>query len=151
MLSAGAVASELKTLRAGDNTPRTFPIITSGGFLAATVFYLEGPASPAFSGNQVNRTSHYAGGRLKAVVGGLRDRYSVEMSFFNGLPADARPVTGYLFCRSTDRLGIGGTERATGKLFFQAGNTVLEGKVPVGLKTWNHLLLAREGGKCRSI
>lgn len=133
--------NELQGPQARDTTRRN----NHGAYEDGIAFYLEGPASPAFSGIQVNRAPHYAGGRLRAVVSGLRDRYSLEMWFYNGLPANARPLTGYLFCRSTDRLGIGGAQRATGKLFFQAGNTVLEGKTPVGLKTWNHLVLTRQG------
>src|SRR5262249_22710717 len=114
------------------------------------VFYLEGPPSPKFSGEGViNRAVHFAGGRLKAHLGQLSSTYSVEMWFWNGLPSNARAVTGYLFSRGADgaadaagdHLGIGGTNAAPGRLLFGNGNKlkqVLAGKAAIKLKTWNH-------------
>jgi hypothetical protein len=107
-------------------------------------FYLEGPQSPAFSGGQINRAPHFAGGRMRAQLAGLGERYSVEMWFHNGMPADARPVTGYLIEVGGDRLAIGGTARAQGKLLFKRGGERLEGRQQVPAKTWNHLVLVCE-------
>jgi len=112
-------------------------------------FYLEGPASPAFSSGEINRAPHFAGGRMKASIQAVRDRYSVELWFYNGFPAEARLVTGYLFSRGFDQLAIGGTERAAGRLLFAHAGGVLEGTTPIALRTWYHLVLVRDGGEVR--
>jgi hypothetical protein len=89
-------------------------------------------------------------------VPGLGPCYSVELWFWNGLPSNARPVTGYFFSRGHegaagapgDHLGIGGTNTATGKLVFfngNAGNELLAGKTEIPLRSWNHVALVREG------
>jgi hypothetical protein len=95
---------------------------------------------------------------MKADVKGLGGTYAVEMWFWNGLPSDARPVTGYLFSRGADgaegapgdHLGIGGTalEGAKGRIIFFNGNArnqTLVGKTEVRPKTWNHVVLVRDG------
>ena len=69
------------------------------------VFFLDGPQSPAFCGeNIVHRAAHFCGGRLSADVPGLQNAkpgYSIEMWFWNGLASEARPVAGYLFGRAS--------------------------------------------------
>ena len=58
--------NEFDGRHATDATPHGLPVVSEDG----VVFYLEGPASSAFSGsNQVNRAYHFAGGRLKAQPG----------------------------------------------------------------------------------
>jgi hypothetical protein len=90
----------------------------------------------------------------------LGPTYSVEFWFWNGLPHDARPVTGYLFSRGRDgdasaagdHLGIGGTHAAGGRLIFFNGNgrnQVLAGRTPLRLRTWNHVVLVRDGHRVR--
>lgn len=120
------------------------------------------PAQPevpnAFSDTQINRAPHFAGGRLHARVPALGHRYSVELWLWNGLPSDARAVTGYFFSRGTDgdtaargeHFGIGGTHRAdaTGRLILFNGNDrnqLLFGRSPVKLRTWHHVVLVRDG------
>ena len=114
-----------------------------------------------FSGDQINRAPHLAGGRIRADVPGLARRYSVEFWFWNALATDARPVTGYLFSlgqdgdrtAAGDHLGIGGTVRGAegeGRLFFYNGNakkTLIGGTRPLGLRTWHHVVLTRDGEK----
>ncbi len=122
------------------------------------VFYLEGPVSPAFSGsNEVNRAYHFAGGRLKTTARGLGPAYSVEFWFWNGLPVTARDVTGYLFSRGEDgvygapgeHLAIGGARVGPGRLVFSNGgsdtSTALVGHTELAVKTWHHVVLARDG------
>ncbi len=118
------------------------------------------PETPnAFSGDQINRAPHFAGGRIRAAVP-LKDIYSVELWFWNGLQNDARAVTGYFFSRGTDRdaaaagdhLGLGGTHQPeqTGRLIFFNGNernTVLVGRTPIERRQWHHVVLVREGRK----
>lgn len=125
------------------------------------------PSNNSFSGAPINRGAHFAGGRMKTKLP-LGDQYSVEMWLWNGLPADARPVTGYVFSRGPDgdsnavgeHLGIGGTFRGadgngpdnSGKLILFNGNgrgQLLAGRTPLALRAWHHVVLVREGGKVR--
>jgi hypothetical protein len=128
------------------------------------LFHLDGPQAPAFSGEGVvNRALHFAGGRVAAAAG-LKDlgpAYTVDFWFWNGLPGEARPVAGYLFSRGADNdpdaagdhLGVGGTYAAApiqDRLFFFNGNKsnqVLTGMSTIPLKTWNHVVLVRDGRK----
>jgi hypothetical protein len=104
--------------------------------------WLDGPASPAFSDTgTINRCPHFAGGRLSATLKELKERYTVELWFWNGLPNNLRPVTGYLFARGGESLAIGGTSRTPGKLVFGT----LTGRTTIAPKTWNHLALVRDG------
>ena len=92
----------------------------------------------------------------------LDGNYSVELWIWNGLPAEARAVAGYLFSRGPDgdkaargeHLGIGGTFRAdlTGKLILFNGNErdeVLVGRTTLALRAWHHVVFVREGDKVR--
>ncbi len=119
------------------------------------------PATNAFSGTRINRAAHFAGGRVRAKVP-LGENYSIELWLWNGLPANAREVAGYVFSRGPDgdkaargeHLGIGGTFRAdvTGKLILFNGNErdeVLVGRTTLALRAWHHVVLVREGNKVR--
>ena len=112
----------------------------------------------SFSGSQINRAPHFAGGRARTRVPLPGDAYSVELWVWNGLPPDVRPVTGYFFSRGPDgdtaargeHLGIGGTHgtNETGRLILFNGNErnqVLAGRTPLGLRQWHHVVLARAG------
>ena len=125
------------------------------------------PAPNAFSGPAINRSAHFAGGRMKTKLP-LGDHYSVELWLWNGLPADARAVTGYFFSRGTDgdakaggeHLGIGGAFRgadgngpdSSRKLILFNGNErdqSLIGRTPLTFRAWHHVVLVREAGKVR--
>jgi len=121
----------------------------------------EPPATNAFSGTQINRGVHFAGGRLRADAP-LGENYSVEFWLWNGLPADARAVTGYAFSRGADgdpaargeHLGIGGTHRPdlAGRLFLFNGNErneILGGRTTLALRAWHYVVLVREGRQVR--
>ncbi|MBP7951041.1 MAG: c-type cytochrome [Verrucomicrobiales bacterium] len=108
-----------------------------------------------------SRAFHFAGGRVKTAVP-LGASYSVEFWLWNGLPADARAVTGYAFSRGPDgdkaargeHLGIGGTFRPdiTGRLILFNGNErdeVLAGKTILALQQWHHVAFVREGENVR--
>jgi len=111
----------------------------------------------SFSGTQINRAVHFAGGRLRAGSTGGTGPYTVEFWFWNGLPSSARPVTGHLFSRGKDgvfgapgeHLSIGGTRAAPGRLVFSNGGSdvsqSLVGRSEIALRTWNHLVLVRDG------
>ena len=132
-----------------------------GRYEDGIAFYLGGPAGagPAVKGT-INRAAHFAGGRMAADLKGLGETYSVELWFWNGMPSNVRPVTGYLFSRGRDKaaeatgvhLGIGGTHvgRARGKLFFfngPAAEEMLGGKTEIKRHTWYHVVLVRQGRK----
>lgn len=131
-----------------------------GDYEDGVVHYLEGPPIPMITPeSHAPRAAHFAGGRMKASLAVLGNTYSVELWFWNGMPHDARPVTGTLFSRNSDVpantagdcLGIDGTEGAAGRLVFVAKvgdrSQKLEGKTIIPLKTWCHVIAVREGAK----
>ena len=66
-------------------------------------FFLAGPRSEDFcTAAEENRAVHFASGRLRARIPNLKDQYSVSLYFWNGMPNDAREVTGWMFSRSYD-------------------------------------------------
>jgi hypothetical protein len=125
-------------------------------------YYLPGPIGKGFSANDLpSRSAHFAGGRLCANVPSVEATYSVEFWFWNGLSNEARAVTGYLFSHSPnqdaksrgDHLAIGGSALAMGRLLFvndYAHNKPLEGQATIQLRSWNHVVLVRDGEKVRA-
>ncbi len=127
------------------------------------VFFLAGPRSELLCADgEVNRAAHFAGGRLRSRIAELGDQYSVSLWFWNGLPTDARPITGWLFSRGRDHglgpdgdhLGLGGVGELAGKLVFlhgdpQRGSEVVAGQSVIERWTWNHTLLVRDGEQVR--
>ncbi len=119
------------------------------------------PAAPevpnTFSGDQINRAPHFAGGRLRATMPELKGAYSVEFWFWNGLPHSLRSITGNLFSRGADgvygapgeHLSIGGTNTRPGRLVFANGGSdvsqSLVGRTDLALRTWYHVALVRDG------
>jgi hypothetical protein len=140
-----------------DATGNNHPAHLDDGFAR----YLPGPPGTGFAAeSQSTHATHLGGGRLRAEVPELGDKYSVEFWFWNGLPYDARPITGYLFAfgrhnekkAQGDHLGLGGTGNATGRLFFSdgnMGNVVTAGKQTIALGSWNHVVLVRDDQKFR--
>ncbi len=141
--------------------------------LAGVALYLPGAGSGTgispnaaltpskFSGSQINRAVHLAGGRVHSPMQ-LGATFSVEMWIWNALPADARAVTGYLFSHGPagdaavrgEHLGIGGTHRddITGRLFLFNGNErgdVVAGRTVLAQKAWHHVVLVRDGERVR--
>jgi hypothetical protein len=140
--------TEFNGPQAHDATGRRNHATYEGG----VAFYLEGPPSAQFSGEGViNRCPHFAGGWLQASLADLGQRYSIELWFWNGLPSDARGVTGWLIARGGDhtgeRLGITGTNSAPGRLWLKAGEPTITaiGVSQIQAKRWNHLVLVRDG------
>ncbi len=130
--------SELAGSQAADETGRH-----PGRYMDGFALGLPGPSSPQFSGTEINRAVHLASGRFFATLKNLGETYSVEMWFWNGLPNDARNVTGYLFTRAGDKLALGGSGRNSGRLVFLQ----LAGSTEVAPKTWHHVVLVRDGRK----
>jgi hypothetical protein len=147
---------EFEGPRAHDSSPNNRPATYGEG----TAFFLEGPESSAFSEGTINRAAHFAGGRLTARLAQLGGTYSIECWIWNGLLNTARPVTGYFFSRGLDgdkdaagdHFGIGGTAASTGRLIFFNGNQrnqILSGTAEIKLRTWNHIVLVRDGRNVR--
>jgi hypothetical protein len=129
-----------------------------GVYENGVAFYLNGPTGEGLSTSQgTSRCAHFAGGKMNTELPGLGRSYSVEMWFRNGLPADARDFTGFLFSRTnagktktgSEGLGIGGVHdsgAAQGKLIFVtpglAGNGLV-GTSELSLRSWNHVVLVR--------
>ncbi len=130
-----------------------------GAYETGYAFYLDGPdRNDLRTGGEKPRAVQFAGGRMKSRFD-LGNDYAVEFLFWNGLPNDNRPVTGYLFSRGPDgdkacpgdHLGIAGTaapEGTAGRLFFFNGNErneMISGGPVLEPKTWNHVRMERRG------
>ena len=125
---------------------------------SAVTYYLEGPRSEEFCGEgKFNRAPHFVGGRLRARLGGMEDRYTVSMWLWNGMPNDGRDVSGWFFSRDYDHglsihgdhLGIGGKSGHTGRLVFFHGDDVakatIAGKTEIPRWQWQHIAIVRDG------
>ena len=148
--------SEMSGSRAIDVTGNN-----EGEYEKGVAFYLPGFVDSDHPNIPASRAVHFAGGRMKGSVKNLGERYSVELWFWNGMQEDVRAVTGYFFSRGAegdchaagDHLGIGGTHLKSihaGKLIFFNGNKenqVLAGRTSIRLKSWNHVVLIRDGKK----
>jgi len=124
----------------------------------AVAYFLEGPRSDALcTGGETNRAAHFAGGRLRARIANLTDKYSISLWLWNGMPVDAREVTGWMFSSGHDHglgahgdhLGMGGTAGHPGKLIFLHGNDVegtkpLAGRTEIQRWSWNHVVFVRD-------
>ncbi len=131
-----------------------------GHYEQAVAYFLEGPASERLCDNgETNRAAHFAGGRMLARLPELTDAYTVSMWFWNGMPNDARDVSGWMFSRGyndglssgSEHLGVGGTATQPGRLVFARGNSAdpLVGSTEIARWTWNHVALVRDGNTVR--
>jgi hypothetical protein len=128
---------------------------------SAITYYLEGPHSKGFCGEgELNRAPHFVGGRLRARLTGLGERYSVSMWLWNGMPNDGRDVSGWFFSRDHDQglgafgdhLGIGGTSGNTGRLIFFHGDDAAKataGNTVIPRWQWQHVVFVRDGQTVR--
>lgn len=110
--------------------------------------YLPGPISGHFTkAGQINRAAHFAGGRLLTDALDLKETYTLSLWFWNGMPADARAVTGHLLqMPGGEMVSIGGKGAAEGKIVLGGpGSADVAGKTVIMPKRWHHLTLTREG------
>jgi hypothetical protein len=119
-------------------------------------YYLEGPRSDYFCENgEKNRSTMFVGGRLQGRVEALGADYTVSLWLWNGLPVEARAVSGWVFSRGHDHglgrlgdhLGVGGSGGHTGRLVFFSGGdpaSAVGGKAEIPRWTWQHVALVRE-------
>jgi len=126
-------------------------------------FFLPGPRADILCAEgETNRAAHFAGGRLRARFAHLNDHYSVALWFWNGMPIEGRPITGWLFSRGRDHglgpdgdhLGLGGTVGHSGRLIFLHGNnqdsaSLQGGRTVIPRWSWNHVVFVRLGDTVR--
>lgn len=142
------------------NGPRAVDAMNrcDGIYETGVVFHLEGPQSEQFNRpGEVNRAAHFAGGRLDARVPKLGDTYSVSLWLWNGMPDNARPMSGWLFSRGRnhafagvgEHLGIVGQGERAGRLVFLNGDPgqTNAGTTHIDRWTWHHVVLVRTPAK----
>ncbi|MBX3745266.1 MAG: c-type cytochrome [Verrucomicrobiae bacterium] len=113
----------------------------------------------AFSGpDGINRAPHFAGGRVRARVPVGEGDGTVVFWFWNGLPAEARGLTGHLLAWEragrVEGLGIGGTDAGAGagRLFFEGGAgeaRTMAGRTELGQRRWHRVAMVRRGETVR--
>lgn len=141
----------------GNSCLDSSPHKNHGRYLDRKAFYLPGPQSIAFGEKKPNHAVHFAGGSMVADIKYIEDAYTMEGWIWNGLPFDARNISGYFFCRGiagdgdslSENLGIGGATNP-GHLFYSKGNNLtplFSGKNVVSLQEWHHVALVRIGKK----
>ena len=132
-----------------------------GTYGPAVAYFLDGPDSDLYCRDgETNRCAHFSGSHLAARLDAVGAAWSVSFSFWNGMPADAREVTGWMFSRDRSHevsrggchLGIGGTATNPGKLILLCGSESrrpLVGKTAIERWTWNRVTLTRQGSSIR--
>ena len=128
---------------------------------SGVAYYLEGPRSRDYCPEgEVNRAPHFVGGRLRARLGQVGEKYSIALWVWNGMPNDAREVTGFFFSRGHDQgvsgngdtLGIDGMGEHQGRLLLLNGDDwskTVGGKTPIPRWEWRHIVLVRDGERAR--
>lgn len=117
-------------------------------------FFLEGPNLAAICPpTQINRAVHFAGGRMLASSVVRGDQYSVAMWIWNGMPTDARSVTGWFYAQGRpfgkkshgEQVGIGGTSTNPGHLIYsESDSDFVTGPTQLKRWQWNHVVLVRD-------
>lgn len=124
-------------------------------------YYLEGPRSADFcAGGEVNRAPHLVGGRLRARLDGIGERYSVALWIWNGMPNEGRDVAGWFLSRGPNlglgtggfHLGVGGKSGSAGRLVFFSGDDPgrsVAGRGVIPRWEWRQVVFVWEGGEVR--
>ena len=128
----------------------------SATYEGGVAYYLEGPHSSQFCAGEKNRAPHFVSGRLCTDLSAMGESWSASFWFWNGMPNDAREITGWLYSRDHnhglsaygEHLGIGGKGAYSGRLIFQADKSLV-GKSDIPRWTWQHVVLVREAGRVR--
>jgi len=122
---------------------------------------LPGPEAAAFCGaGAAPRAACTCGGRIRARLAGIGDRYSVSAWIWNGMPKGARPIAGWALSRGADaglgphgdHLGLGGAGADAGKLLFLHGagpEATAVGRGTLPRWTWAHVVFVRDGERVR--
>lgn len=129
-----------------------------GTYETGVVYFLEGPLSEKFCNEgEVNRTAHFAGERMTAQLNQIENDYTVSMWIWNGMPTDARPVSGWMFSHGRqftsdaigEHLGLGGAEHHAGKLILSTGGVTYTGKTQIERWTWAHVSMTIKNGQAK--
>ncbi len=130
-----------------------------GIYEPGVAFFLDGPQSQAFNQDgELNRSTHFAGGRMRARLGTHPPSYGVSMWIWNGMPTDAREVTGWFYSRGSDfgrpplaeQLGVGRGDGNSGRLILQLGaDEPVSGKTEIQRWTWTQVRLERNPSSIR--
>jgi hypothetical protein len=135
---------EMAGTKAADSSGNDHP----GQLEDGVALFLPGAESPGLAAaGQINRSAHFAGGRMK--VSGLKSgrAFTVSLWFWNGLPVDARKTTGIIMeLPGGEKISIGGVGHHSGKLILSlpGGAEIPLDAIP-GLKKWHQLTLRRSG------
>ncbi len=130
----------------------------NGTFEPGVLFFLEGDDTRQFTTGEVNRCAHFAGGRMRVDLPKLKSQFTMKLSFWNGMPDDAREVAGWMFSRDYEstvsdagiHLGLGGQGEMAGRLIMQLGTgKPLVGKTVVNRWTWHQVKLERSDTEIR--
>ncbi|MEZ6137999.1 MAG: LamG-like jellyroll fold domain-containing protein [Pirellulaceae bacterium] len=131
---------------------------------AGVIFFLEGPESLTprnkdrfTQADEVNRCAHFAGGRLAAQLTQLDQDYHVSLSVWNGMPIDARPVTGWFFSRDqpyslTDsgvHVGLSGSDGGLpGRIIVQVGSEPVRiGTTAIERWSWHRVAIVKSSDR----
>lgn len=120
-----------------------------GTYEDGVAYFLDGPHSDAFCIDEVNRCAHFAGGRMASRLSDLPEEWTLSMWFWNGMPTDAREITGWMFSRGPNNvtptegvhLGLGGVSNHPGKLILFDGDSTAVSPNAIERWTWNHVVL----------
>lgn len=129
-----------------------------GAFESAVAFFLKGPEQNGIcQAGEVNRSVHFAGGRMLTAPAVNGSQYSVGLWIWNGMPDESRDVAGWFYSRdhnfgvstAGEHLGLGGADANAGKLILRLGQKEVAGQSKINRWEWNHVLLVRDGSAIR--
>lgn len=125
----------------------------NGLYEDGVVLFLEGPNSKNFANGQINRSAHFAGGRIHIKLSKVKDTYSVSTWFWNGMPQNSRPVLGWMLSRarnhSQNTLGEHLGMNLKGALLFHDGIISSHGKTSVDRWKWGNAIMVKNGDTVR--
>ena len=125
-----------------------------GIYESHVTYYLEGPRSEQFcAAGEANRAAMFVGGRLRTRHPQLGPTWSASLWCWNGMPDDARPVSGWLLSQGDDHslvaasthLGVGSADGRPGRLILQFGDneaSTVAGTSVIPRWTWQHIVLS---------
>lgn len=127
-------------------------------FEPGVLFFLDGDDTREFTEGESNRCVHFAGGRMQVDLPRMDKQFTVKLSFWNGMPDEAREVAGWMFSNDHDfsissagiHLGLGGKGDVAGRLILQVGTgKPIVGKSTVKRWTWHQVQLERSNTEIR--
>lgn len=119
------------------------------------LYFLDGDDRLPWTKGETNRCCHFAGGRMSAELPEIKNKFTLRMSFWNGMPIQGRGVTGWMFSRDDNfgksssglHLGLTGTDaEPAGRLQLLIGEgPAVVGKSPIERWTWHQVALVVDG------